>query len=137
MSSLPGALVVVDPKHEHNAISEAKKLGIATVCLADTDCDPDMIDICVPGNDDAIRAINLFLTRTADAVLAGKELPDDCRKSLIRMWKVKKSFHVLKDNVIRIHTNCKSDYYLKRTFHMDFHSLVNLYDCIMQYIKRQ
>ena len=74
MSSLPGALVVVDPKHEHNAINEAKKLGIATVCLADTDCDPDMIDICVPGNDDAIRAINLFLTRTADAVLAGKEL---------------------------------------------------------------
>ncbi len=74
MTSLPGALVVVDPKHEHNAISEAKKLGIATVCLADTDCDPDRIDICVPGNDDAIRSINLFLTRTADAVVAGKEL---------------------------------------------------------------
>lgn len=74
MNSLPGALIVVDPKHEHNAISEAKKLGIPTVCLADTDCDPDMIDICVPGNDDAIRAINLFFTRTADAVLAGKEL---------------------------------------------------------------
>lgn len=74
MNSLPGALIVVDPKHEHNAISEAKKLGIPTVCLADTDCDPDMIDICVPGNDDAIRAINLFFTRTADAVSAGKEL---------------------------------------------------------------
>ena len=74
MNSLPGALIVVDPKHEHNAISEAKKLGIPTVCLADTDCDPDMIDICVPGNDDAIRAINLFFTKTADAVLAGKEL---------------------------------------------------------------
>ncbi|HHT9110479.1 MAG TPA: 30S ribosomal protein S2 [Candidatus Brocadiaceae bacterium] len=74
MTSLPGALVVVDPKNEHNAISEAKKLGIPTVCLADTDCDPDRIDICVPGNDDAIRSINLFLTRTADAVIAGKEL---------------------------------------------------------------
>ncbi len=74
MNSLPGALIVVDPKHEHNAISEAKKLGIPTVCLADTDCDPDMIDICVPGNDDAIRAINLFFTKTADAVLAGKEV---------------------------------------------------------------
>ena len=74
MASLPGALVIVDPKHEHNAVSEAKKLGIPTVCLADTDCDPDMIDICVPGNDDAIRSIDLFLTKTADAVLAGKEL---------------------------------------------------------------
>lgn len=74
MTSLPGAIVVVDPKNEHNAISEAKKLGIPTVCLADTDCDPDMIDICVPGNDDAIRSIDLFLTRTADAVIAGKEL---------------------------------------------------------------
>lgn len=51
-----------------------KKLGIPTVCLADTDCDPDMIDICVPGNDDAIRSIDLFLTKTADAILAGKEL---------------------------------------------------------------
>ncbi len=74
MSSLPGALVIVDPKHEHNAVSEAKKLGIPTVCLADTDCDPDMIDILVPGNDDAIRSVDLFLTKTADAVLTGKEL---------------------------------------------------------------
>lgn len=48
-------------------------MGIPTVCLADTDCDPDMVDICVPGNDDAIRSINLFLSKTADAVLAGKE----------------------------------------------------------------
>ena len=74
MTSLPGVLVIVDPRHEHNAVSEAKKLGIPTVCLADTDCDPDMIDICVPGNDDAIRSIDLFLTKTADAILAGKEL---------------------------------------------------------------
>lgn len=73
MTSLPGLLVVVDPKHEHNAVREAKKLGIPTICLADTDCDPDMVDVCVPGNDDAIRSIDLFLTRTADAVLAGKE----------------------------------------------------------------
>lgn len=74
MHSLPGVLVIVDPKHEHNAINEAKKLGIPTVCLADTDCNPDLIDICVPGNDDAIRSIDLFLTRTANAVLAGKDL---------------------------------------------------------------
>ncbi|MDN3510392.1 MAG: 30S ribosomal protein S2 [Candidatus Jettenia sp.] len=74
MTSLPSALIIVDPKHEHNAVSEARKLGIPTVCLADTDCDPDMIDVCVPGNDDAIRSINLFLTKTADAILAGKEM---------------------------------------------------------------
>lgn len=74
MTSLPGTLVIVDPKHEHNAVSEARKLGIPTVCLADTDCNPDMIDICVPGNDDAIRSIDLFLTKTADAILAGKEM---------------------------------------------------------------
>lgn len=73
MTSLPGLLVIVDPKHEHNAAMEAKKLGIPTICLADTDCDPGMVDICVPGNDDAIRSIDLFLTKTADAVLAGKE----------------------------------------------------------------
>lgn len=74
MTSLPSALIIVDPRHEHNAVSEARKLGIPTVCLADTDCDPDMIDVCVPGNDDAIRSINLFLTKTADAILAGKEM---------------------------------------------------------------
>ena len=44
-------------------------MGIPTICLADSDCDPDLIDICVPGNDDAIRAIRLFLSKTADAVL--------------------------------------------------------------------
>ncbi|GAB61588.1 30S ribosomal protein S2 [Candidatus Jettenia caeni] len=74
MTSLPSALIIVDPRHEHNAVSEARKLGIPTVCLADTDCDPDMIDVCVPGNDDAIRSINLFLTKTADAILVGKEM---------------------------------------------------------------
>lgn len=73
MNSLPSALVVVDPKNEHNAISEARKLGIPTVCLADTDCNPDIVDICVPGNDDAIRSINLFLIKTAEAILVGKE----------------------------------------------------------------
>jgi small subunit ribosomal protein S2 len=73
MYSLPSALIVVDPKNEHNAISEARKLGIPTVCLADTDCNPDIVDICVPGNDDAIRSINLFLIKTAEAILVGKE----------------------------------------------------------------
>ncbi|MCF6158575.1 MAG: 30S ribosomal protein S2 [wastewater metagenome] len=73
MTSLPSALVVIDPRYEHNAIDEARNLGIPTVCLADTDCNPEVVDICVPGNDDAIRSINLFLTKAADAILAGKE----------------------------------------------------------------
>ncbi len=69
MNKLPSVLVIVDPKKEHIAIKEAIKMGIPTICLADSDCDPDLIDICVPGNDDAIRAIRLFLNKTADAVL--------------------------------------------------------------------
>ena len=47
-------------------------MGIPTICLADSDCDPDLIDICVPGNDDAIRAIRLFLSKAADAILEGQ-----------------------------------------------------------------
>lgn len=80
MNTLPSVLVVVDPKNEHNAVNEARKLGIPTVCLADTDCNPEVIDICVPGNDDAIRSINLFLTKTADAILAGKEIAANMTK---------------------------------------------------------
>ena len=72
MNKLPSVLVIVDPKKEHIAIKEAIKMGIPTICLADSDCDPDLIDICVPGNDDAIRAIRLFLSKTADAVLEGQ-----------------------------------------------------------------
>jgi small subunit ribosomal protein S2 len=65
-------LVIVDPKKEHIAMKEAIKMGIPTICLTDTDCDPDLIDVCVPGNDDAIRAIRLFLNKTADAILEGR-----------------------------------------------------------------
>ena len=72
MNKLPSVLVIVDPKKEHIAMKEAIKMGIPTICLADSDCDPDLIDICVPGNDDAIRAIRLFLSKTADAVLEGQ-----------------------------------------------------------------
>lgn len=72
MNKLPSVLVVVDPKKEHIAMKEAIKMGIPTICLADSDCDPDLIDICVPGNDDAIRAIRLFLSKAADAILEGQ-----------------------------------------------------------------
>lgn len=72
MDRLPGALYIVDPKKEHIAVKEAKKLGIPTVGIVDTNCDPDDIDFVIPGNDDAIRAIKLITMKIADAVIEGK-----------------------------------------------------------------
>jgi small subunit ribosomal protein S2 len=72
MNRLPECLVVVDPRKEKNAIGEARKLGITTVALIDTDCDPDVVDLPIPGNDDSIRSIELIVTLLADALLAGK-----------------------------------------------------------------
>jgi len=70
---LPGGLFVVDPKRENIAVSEAKKLRIPIVAIVDSNCDPDDIDYVIPGNDDAIRAIKLFSSRVADAILEGKK----------------------------------------------------------------
>ncbi|MCB7128362.1 MAG: 30S ribosomal protein S2 [Candidatus Brocadiales bacterium] len=72
MTELPGAVIIVDPNREITAVKEANKLGIPTICLTDTDCDPDLVDICIPGNDDAMRSIEVFLTKMTDAVLNGK-----------------------------------------------------------------
>ena len=72
MNRLPEALVIVDPKKERNAIKEAQSLGITTVALTDTDCDPDQVDLPVPGNDDGIRSIEMFLKHMADAAIDGK-----------------------------------------------------------------
>jgi small subunit ribosomal protein S2 len=72
MNRLPECLVIVDPRKEKNAIGEARKLGITTVALIDTDCDPDQVDLPIPGNDDSIRSIELIMALLADAVLAGK-----------------------------------------------------------------
>jgi small subunit ribosomal protein S2 len=71
MSELPGAVFVIDAKKEHIAISEARKLEIPVVAIADTNCDPDVIDYVIPGNDDAIRAIKLFTAKIADACIMG------------------------------------------------------------------
>jgi small subunit ribosomal protein S2 len=73
MTRLPGALIVIDVHREHNAVREARKLSIPTVCLIDTDSDPDFADIPIPGNDDAIRAIDTILVHLADAVEEGKK----------------------------------------------------------------
>ena len=72
MNRLPECLVVIDPKKEKNAIREARKLGVTTVGLIDTDSDPDTIDLPIPGNDDSIRSIELIVRLLADAVRAGK-----------------------------------------------------------------
>ena len=73
MRSLPGALFIVDPKKEHNAVLEARKLHIPIVAIVDTNCDPDEIDYVIPGNDDAIRAIKLIAGAMADAVIEARE----------------------------------------------------------------
>jgi len=72
MDRLPAALFIVDPKKEKIAVSEAKKLGIPTIGLLDTNCDPEDIDYVIPGNDDAIRAIKLFSSRISDAIASGE-----------------------------------------------------------------
>jgi len=72
MNRLPAALIIIDVQREHIAVKEAKKLGIPTVCLIDTDSDPDYADIPIPGNDDAIRSIEIVLKHLAEAVEQGK-----------------------------------------------------------------
>ncbi|WP_435005212.1 30S ribosomal protein S2 [Tundrisphaera lichenicola] len=72
MTRLPEALLIIDPHREHNAVKEAKKLGIKVVALLDTDCDPDEIDLPIPGNDDSMRSIELVVKRLIDSIIEGK-----------------------------------------------------------------
>jgi small subunit ribosomal protein S2 len=72
MTRLPEALMVIDPHREHIAVAEARKLGIKVVALLDTDCDPDLVDLPIPGNDDSMRSIELVVKRLCDAILEGK-----------------------------------------------------------------
>ena len=73
LNGMPGALFIVDPRKERIAVSEAHKMGIPVVAIVDTNCDPDEIDYPIPGNDDAIRAVKLIVSKMADAVLEGKQ----------------------------------------------------------------
>ncbi len=77
MKRLPGALFVIDPRKEHNAVAEARKLHIPIVAIVDTNCDPDEIDYVIPGNDDAIRAIRLISNAMANAVQEGRQGQDE------------------------------------------------------------
>lgn len=81
MNRLPEAIVIVDPGKEHNCVHEARLLGIKIVALIDTDCDPDLVDLPIPGNDDSIRSIRLILDQLAKAVSQGRDsLPKEPEK---------------------------------------------------------
>ena len=73
MTALPDALFVVDPKKESIAVAEANKLRVPVIAIVDTNCDPELIDYLIPGNDDAIRAIRLFASRIADVYMQGAQ----------------------------------------------------------------
>ena len=81
MRKLPDAVFVIDPKAEEIAVREANKLGIPIVAVVDTNCDPDLIDYKIPGNDDAIRAIRLFCSAMADAMIEGRQLQEARQKA--------------------------------------------------------
>jgi small subunit ribosomal protein S2 len=72
MKELPDVAIIIDQKREMTAISECRKLGIPIVSILDTNCDPDLVDIPIPGNDDAVRSIKLILNALTDSILAGQ-----------------------------------------------------------------
>jgi small subunit ribosomal protein S2 len=73
METLPDVVIVIDQKRELTAIRECKKLGIPIISILDTNCDPDLVDIPIPGNDDAVRSIKLIIKTLADSILVGQE----------------------------------------------------------------
>jgi small subunit ribosomal protein S2 len=74
LTKVPGAVFIIDPNKEHIAVAEARKLEIPVIAVTDTNCDPDVVDYVIPGNDDAIRAIKLFAGKIADAAILGQKL---------------------------------------------------------------
>jgi small subunit ribosomal protein S2 len=87
MDELPGAIFVVDPKREKIAVREGRKLGIPVIAIADSNCDPDEIDLIIPGNDDAIRAIRLICSKVADACIEGHHRAEERLKAEAEMEK--------------------------------------------------
>lgn len=73
MRKPPDIVVIVDQKREYNAVQECQRLQIPIVAMLDTNCDPDTVDVPIPGNDDAIRAVKLIMSKLADAILEGKQ----------------------------------------------------------------
>jgi small subunit ribosomal protein S2 len=77
LHGLPGALIVVDPRREDNAMREAKRMNVPVVCVLDTDCDPTLADIVIPANDDAMSSVQLILSKLSEAVLEGRKQCDE------------------------------------------------------------
>jgi small subunit ribosomal protein S2 len=73
MPGIPSCMFVVDPRKEHIAVMEARRLGIPIIGIVDTNCDPEEVDYVIPGNDDAIRAVKLIAGKMADAMLEGRQ----------------------------------------------------------------
>ena len=76
LHGLPGALVVIDPRREENAMREAKRMNVPVVCILDTDCDPSLADIVIPANDDAMSSVQLILNKLAEAIMEGRSSCD-------------------------------------------------------------
>jgi small subunit ribosomal protein S2 len=81
LHGLPGALIVVDPRREDNAMREAKRMNVPVVCVLDTDCDPSLADIVIPANDDAMSSVQLILGKLSEAILEGRK---QCDESTLR-----------------------------------------------------
>ncbi len=77
LNGLPGAIIVVDPRREDNAVREAARMNVPVICILDTDCDPDYADIVIPANDDAMSSVQLIMTRLTDAIAEGRKLCDE------------------------------------------------------------
>ena len=77
LHGLPGALVVIDPRREENAMREAKRMNVPVICVLDTDCDPALADIVIPANDDAMSSVRLIVSRLADAAAEGRSQCDE------------------------------------------------------------
>ena len=82
MNRLPGLLFIIDTRKESIAVNEAKRLGIPTIGVVDTNADPDTVDIPIPGNDDAIRSVNLFCKAMSDAVIEGRAMSEQYQTEL-------------------------------------------------------
>ena len=72
MTQVPDVVVIIDPKRENTAILECRKLGIPIISILDTNCDPNLVDIPIPANDDAIKSIKLILSKLSEGIIAGR-----------------------------------------------------------------
>ncbi|MCP4712468.1 MAG: 30S ribosomal protein S2 [Planctomycetes bacterium] len=112
MEKMPGVLVLIDARREHIALLEARILKIPTICLMDTDSDPDMVDLPIPGNDDAMRVIEIITQQLADAVLEGKsgqgkgdQEGDDARRGRSRRMSTARAAQVIAGDTSQIETD--------------------------------